>query len=96
MIKLIRYDESNKNQEALKGQYGQEGQKDYCITVVKNMLFVVIYDGGRMNDVKIPTCYKGFLMTNKGRRIQVDGSVINATMAPDENAQGIFVIKKWN
>jgi hypothetical protein len=96
MIKLIRYDESNKNQEALKGQYGQEGQKDYCITVIKNMLFVVIYDGGKMNDVKIPTCYKGFLMTNKGRRIQVDGSVINATMAPDENAQGILVIKKWN
>jgi hypothetical protein len=60
------------------------------------MLFVVIYDGGKMNDVKIPTCYKGFLMTNKGRRIQVDGSVINATMAPDENAQGILVIKKWN
>ena len=55
MIKLIRYDESNKNQEALKGQYGQEGQKDYCITVIKNMLFVVIYDGGKMNDVKIPT-----------------------------------------
>lgn len=96
MIKLIRYDESNKNQEALKGQYGQEGQKDYCITVIKNMLYVVIYDGGKMNDVKIPTCYKGFLMTNKGRRIQVDGSVINATMAPDENAQGILVIKKWN
>ena len=96
MIKLIRYDESNKNQEALKGQYGQEGQKDYCITVIKNMLFVVIYDGGKINDVKIPTCYKGFLMTNKGRRIQVDGSVINATMAPDENAQGILVIKKWN
>ena len=96
MIKLIRYDESNKNQEALKGQYGQEGQKDYCITVIKNMLFVVIYDGGKMNDVKIPTCYKGFLMTSKGRRIQVDGSVINATMASDENAQGILVIKKWN
>jgi len=96
MIKIIRYDESNQNIEAIKGQFGQEGQKDYCITVLKNILYVVVYNGGKLTDVKIPTCYEGFLLTSKGRRIQVDGTVINADMAKDENAWGILAIKKWN
>lgn len=95
-IKIVRFDESNRNIEALKGQYGQNGQKDYSITVIKNVAFVVVYDGGKLDGVKIPTCYRGFLITNKGRRIETDGKTITCTLDSDENAQGTLIIKKWN
>ena len=96
MIHVIRYDESNKNIEGIKGNYGQDGQKDYSLTLIKNVLFVVLYNGARLDNVKIPTCYDGFLITSKKRIIEVKNGVINAQLAKDENAQGTLVLKSWN
>lgn len=96
MIHVIRYDESNPNVEGIKGNYGQDGQKDYSLTLIKNVLFVVLYDGATLKNVKIPTCYDGFLNTNMNRIIEIRDSVINAELMDGENARGFLVLKKWN
>lgn len=95
-IKPIRYDEANKNVEAIKGNYAQRGEKSYAVTIIKNTMFIVLYNGAKVSDVRLPTIYDGFLMTNKGRRIQVTNSTLNVSLAADENAQGTFMLQKWN
>lgn len=95
IIKIIRYDESNENIEGIKGNYGQYGDKAYSLTLIKNVLFVVLYNGCNV-DVKLPTVYDGFLITNKQRIINVVNSKLTAKLAADENAQGTLVLKRWN
>ena len=46
-IKIIRYDESNKNLEALKGQYGQLGDGKAVFTIMKNLLIVNLLGGAK-------------------------------------------------
>lgn len=94
MVQLIRYDASNENIEALKGTYGQEGQKNYSVTVIKNLVFVIIYSGSV--DITLPTVYDGFLRTSTGRTIQVRDSKLKATMGTGENASGTLALKVWN
>lgn len=96
MIQVIRYDESNKNLEGLKGNYGQDGQKSYSLHLIKNVLFIQLYDGCKVDSVKLPTCHDGFLRTNKNRTIQVRNSTLTASLASDENAAGMLVLTKWN
>lgn len=56
-IKIIRYDEGNKNIEALKGQYGQLGDSKATFTVIKNLLFINLLNGANYNELKLPTVY---------------------------------------
>ena len=65
MLQMIRYDESNKNIEGLKGNYGQDGQKSYSLHLIKNVLFIQLYDGCNVENVQLPTVHDGFLRTNK-------------------------------
>ena len=55
-VKIVRYDESNKNIEALKGQYGQLGKKDATFTVIKNLLVINLLNGAKYDGVKLPEC----------------------------------------
>jgi len=95
-IKVIRYDESNQNIEALKGQYGQYGDKKGSFTVVKNLLFVNLYSGAVYQNEKLPSVYDGFLTCSDGTIIEVKNSVLNAKLDKGVTAFGVLVLQKWN
>lgn len=94
-IKIIRFDESNKNLEALKGQWGQLGEKKYSLTILKNVLFVNLYKGCSV-DIQLPSVYDGFLITSRGRRIHIENSRLTAELSQDESAFGQLVLIRWN
>lgn len=95
-VKIVRYDESNKNIEALKGQYGQLGQKNATFTVIKNILIVNLLPGAKYEGVKLPEVYDGFIQCSNGSRIQVKNSTLTCSLAQDVSGFGVFVLKKWN
>lgn len=95
-IKVIRYDESNQNIEALKGQYGQYGDKKGSFTVVKNLLFVNLYSGAVYQNEKLPTVYDGFLTCSDGTIIEVKNSILNVKLDKGVTAFGVLVLQKWN
>ena len=95
-IKVIRYDESNQNIEALKGQWGQYGDKKGSFTVVKNLLFVNLYSGAVYKNEKLPSVYDGFLTCSDGTIIEVKNSVLNAKLDKGVTAFGVLVLQKWN
>lgn len=95
-IKVIRYDESNQNIEALKGQYGQYGDRKGSFTVVKNLLFVNLYSGAVYQNEKLPSVYDGFLTCSDGTIIEVKNSILNAKLDKGVTAFGVLVLQKWN
>ena len=95
-IKIIRYDESNKNLEALKGQYGQLGDGKAVFTVIKNLLFVNLLGGAKYDNLKLPTVYDGFIQCSNGTIIQIKDSILTCNLANDVNGFGVLVLEKWN
>lgn len=95
-IKIIRYDESNQNIEAIKGQYGQLGDKKAVFTIVKNLLIINLLNGAQYDNVKLPSVYDGFISLSNGGRIQVKDSILTCKLQSNVNGFGIFVLKKWN
>lgn len=95
-IKIIRFDESNKNIEALKGQYGQRGEKYGAFTVIKNLLFVNLYNGAIFNDYQLPSVYNGFVQLSNGDIIEVKDSKLTCKLPNDVNGFGVLVLKAWN
>lgn len=96
MIKIIRYDESNKNQEALKGQYGQYSDGKGIFTLIKNILFINLLPGAVYDNEPLPTVYDGFIMLSNGGRIQIKDSKLTCNLPNTVNGQGALVLKKWN
>jgi len=95
-IKIIRYDESNKNLEALKGQYGQLGDGKAVFTVIKNLLFVNLLGGAKYDNLKLPTVYDGYIQCSDGTIIQIKDSILTCNLANDVNGFGVLVLEKWN
>lgn len=95
-LKIIRYDESNKNLEALKGQYGQLGDGKAVFTVIKNLLFVNLLGGAKYDNLKLPTVYDGFIQCSNGTRIQIKDSILTCNLSNDVNGFGVLVLEKWN
>ena len=95
-IKIIRYDESNKNEEALKGQYGQFGDSKAVFTVIKNLLFVNLLDGAKYDNLKLPIVHDGFLQCSNGTIIQIKDSILTCNLPKDVTGFGVLVLKKWN
>lgn len=95
-INIIRYDESNPNEEALKGQYGQYSDGKGVFTIIKNVIFINLLPGASYNNVKLPSCYDGFLICSDGTRIQIKDSILTCKLSNDINAQGQLILKKWN
>ena len=95
-VKIIRYDESNRNEEALKGQYGQLGDGKAVFTVIKNLLFVNLLGGAKYDNLKLPTVYDGFIQCSNGTRIQIKDSILTCNLANDVNGFGVLVLEKWN
>lgn len=95
-IKSIRYSEENENIEALKGIWGQQGDKNAVFTIVKNLLIVNLMPNAKYTDLKLPSVYDGFIQCSDGSIIQVKDSTLTCSLPSDVNGFGIFVIKKWN
>ena len=95
-VKIIRYDESNRNEEALKGQYGQLGDGKAVFTVIKNLLFVNLLGGAKYDNLKLPTVYDGFIQCSNGTRIQIKDSILTCNLPNDVNGFGVLVLTKWN
>ena len=95
-LKLIRYDESNENVEAIKGKYGQRGEQKAVFTVIKNLLIINLENGADYTDLKLPEIYDGFVMCSNGTRIAVRNSTLSCHLGDDVNGFGIFVLKAWN
>lgn len=95
-VKIIRYDETNNNLEALKGQYGQFGDGKAVFTVIKNLLFVNLSGGAKYDNLKLPTVYDGFIQCSNGTRIQIKDSILTCNLTNDVNGFGVLVLEKWN
>lgn len=95
-IKVIRYDSTNENVEALKGQYGQIGLKSAVFTIVKNVLIINLLNGAKLDEVKLPECYDGFVQCSNGTRVQVKDSTLTCSLPSNVNGFGILTLKKWN
>jgi hypothetical protein len=95
-VKIVRYDESNKNIEALKGQWGQLGTKNAVFTIVKNLLIVNLMPNAKYDSVKLPTVYDGFIQLSNGQRIDIKDSTLSCSLDNSTNGFGILVLKKWN
>ena len=95
-IKVIRYDSTNENIEALKGQYGQIGLKSAVFTIVKNVLIINLLNGAKLDEVKLPECYDGFVQCSNGTRVQVKDSTLTCALPSEVNGFGILTLKRWN
>ena len=95
-IKSIRYSEENENIEALKGIWGQQGDKNAVFTIIKNLLIVNLMPNAKYTDLKLPSVYDGFIQCSDGSRIQVKDSTLTCSLPSDVNGFGILVIKRWN
>lgn len=95
-IKSIRYSEENENIEALKGIWGQQGDKNAVFTIVKNLLIVNLMPNAKYTDLKLPSVYDGFIQCSNGTRIQIKDSTLTCNLANNVNGFGILVLKKWN
>lgn len=96
MVKVIRYDQSNQNIEALKGRYGNSGESWGSVSVIRNVLFVIAYQGAVVTDYQLPACYDGFLTCSDGSIVQVTDSKLTLNLAPSVSAQGILKLTTDN
>lgn len=95
-LKVIRFDESNKNIEALKGQYGQLSDGKGVFTLIKNVLLVNLLQGAKYNEIQLPTVYDGFIQLSNGGRIQIKNSILTCELPAGVSGFGQLVLKKWN
>lgn len=95
-IKTVRYSDENQNIEALKGQYGQLGEKTAVFTIIKNLLFINLMPNANYTDAKLPTVYDGFVQCSDGSIIQIKDSTLTCSLGSDVNGFGVLVLKKWN
>lgn len=96
MVKVIRYDQSNQNIEALKGRYGSSGEDWGSVSVIRNVLFVIAYTGAVVTDYALPECYDGFLTCSDGSIVPVIDSKLTLNLAPSVSAQGILKLTTDN
>ena len=95
-IKIIRFDETNQNLEALKGKWAQYGDRYGSFTVMKNILFVNLYKGASYSGLKLPDVYDGFVQCSDGSVVQVNDSILTCSLGADTTGFGVLVLKSWN
>lgn len=95
-LKVIRYDESNANQEALKGKYGQYSDGKAVFTLIKNVLLINLLPGAKYDSLQLPECYDSFIQLSNGGRIQVKDSTLTCNLGNNVNGFGQLILKKWN
>lgn len=95
-LKVIRFDESNENVEALKGKYGQYSDGKAVFTLVKNILFINLLPGAKYDSLQLPECYDCFIQCSNGSRIQIKNSILTCELPAGVSGFGQLVLKKWN
>lgn len=95
-LKIVRYDEENKNIEALKGQWAQCSDGKGVFTIVKNILFITLLPNTKYDKLVLPQCHDGFLICSNGNIIQIKDSKLTCSLDNTTTAQGQLVLKKWN
>lgn len=95
-VKVIRYDEANQNIEAIKGTYGQLGDKNATFTILKNLLIINLQGGAVYQDAKLPIVYDGFIQLSNGGRIIIKDSTLTCNLPNNVTGFGILVLRKWN
>jgi hypothetical protein len=95
-IKLVRYSQENRNEEAFKGKYGVDGREWGTVTVVKNVVYIVAYKGAKVVDYVLPTVYDGFLILSTGAVVPVVDSKFTLDLDPDVSGFGILQLTKGN
>lgn len=95
-IKLIRYDEGNQNVEALKGKYGYFGTDNVTYMVSKNILFIVLNEGAKVTEMKLPEVNNGFIQLSNGGRIKITDNILNCDLPADVSGFGVLSLKKLN
>lgn len=96
MKELIRYSEQNQNVEALKGKFGVSGEEWGCVTVIKNVVFVVAYKGAKVTGYTLPEVYDGFLTCSDGTAVPVENSTISLDLGSTVSAQGFLQLRAVN
>lgn len=89
MIKEIKYSEYDQNIQALTGKYGYDGQKNFSVTIIKNIVYIVCKKGCIV-DYKLPSVYDGFLQTSKNRQIEITNNRMAVSLDNDESAFGVL------
>lgn len=95
-IKLVRYSEENRNEEAFKGKYGVDGREWGTVTVVKNVVYIVAYKGAKVADYVLPTVYDGFLILSNGTVVPIVDSKFSLNLDPDVSGFGVLQLMKGN
>lgn len=90
MIKEIKYSEYDPNIQALIGKYGYDGQKNFSVTIVKNIVYIVCKKGCKESNYQLPSVYDGFLQTSKNRQIEITNNRMTVSLDNDESAFGIL------
>lgn len=95
MMELIRLSEENKNfAEALKGFYGNVGEKTCSITIIKSLVFVNLFKGATLNNYILPEVYDGFIICSDGSFINVTNSKLTCSL--NQNVSGFGILKMKN
>lgn len=95
MLELVRLSEENeKYAEALKGFYGNVGEKSCSITVIKSLVFVNLFKGATLNDYILPEVYDGFISCSDGSYINVTNSKLTCNL--NQNVTGFGILKMKN
>lgn len=95
-VKIVRYDEANKNIEGIKGQYGQLGHKNATFTIIKNLLVINLQANAKYDNAKLPSCYDGFVQLSNGQILTIKDSTLTCNLDSTTTGFGILVLKKWN
>lgn len=95
-IKIVRYDETNQNDEALKGKWGTIGETWGSVVLMKNCVFVILYPGATVSDYCLPSVYDGFLVCSDGSRIAVSDSRFTCSLASGVSGFGVLKLTKDN
>ena len=95
-LKIIRFDDSNQNIEALKGQWAQCSDGKGIFTIIKNILFITLLPNTVYKDFVLPQCHDGFLICSDNSIIQIKDSKLTCSLDNTMTAQGQLVLKKWN
>ena len=95
-LELVRYSQENPNIEGLKGRYGVSGEEWGCVTVIKNVVFVVAYKGAKVTGYTLPEVYDGFLICSDGTTVLVEDSTISLDLGSTVSAQGFLQLRAVN
>lgn len=96
-VQIIRFSKENPNWEkALEGKFGKLGEEWGSVTIIKNVVMVIAYNGAKVNDYHLPEVYDGFLICSDGSRIAVTNSTFTLDLGDNVSAQGILQLTKDN